>query len=168
MKNLKFKDLILISMLILVIIINTVDFIKDIHNGDEWLHILLEIMTVTLSAWGIYMLVCTISARTNQISALNRKVDKTVSDLNMSHGKLKEIGREYSKHIHEQFEVWGLTPSEKEVAMLLLKGLSFIEIADIRSTKEKTVRQQASSIYVKSDVSGRHEFAAWFFEDLLV
>jgi len=53
------------------------------------------------------------------------------------------------------------------VALLLLKGLSFEEIASVRDTKEKTVRQQASSIYRKSGLNGRHEFAAWFFEDFL-
>jgi hypothetical protein len=36
-----------------------------------------------------------------------------------------------------------------------------------RSTQEKTVRQQASSIYKKAGVSGRHAFSAWFIEDIL-
>jgi DNA-binding NarL/FixJ family response regulator len=53
------------------------------------------------------------------------------------------------------------------VAILLLKGLSFKEIAGVRETREKTVRQQASSIYKKAGVSGRHAFAAWFIEDFL-
>jgi len=45
--------------------------------------------------------------------------------------------------------------------------LSFKEIAAVRKTLEKTVRQQASSIYKKAGVSGRHEFSAWFIEDIL-
>jgi len=52
-------------------------------------------------------------------------------------------------------------------AMLLLKGLSFEEIASVRDTKEKTVRQHATAIYRKSGLNGRHEFSAWFFEDFL-
>jgi len=51
--------------------------------------------------------------------------------------------------------------------MLLLKGLSIKEIAALRETHEKTVRQQASAIYRKAGVAGRHAFAAWFIEDLL-
>jgi len=69
--------------------------------------------------------------------------------------------------IQRQFDDWGLTQTEKEVAMLLLKGLSFKEIAVVRDTLEKTVRQQASSIYRKSGLGGRHAFSAWFIEDLL-
>lgn len=168
MKGAKLTDFILISMLMLVIGINTVDFIKDIYKGDEWLHIGLEVLTVGLSIWGIYMLVRTISVRAKEMTDLNEKIVQSESNLELSRSKLKEIGREYSKHVHQQFEVWGLSPSEKAVALLLLKGLSFIEIAEIRSTKEKTVRQQASAIYQKSEVTGRHEFSAWFFEDLLV
>ena len=49
----------------------------------------------------------------------------------------------------------------------MLKGLSFREIAELRETREKTVRQQASSVYRKAGVAGRNELAAWFFEDML-
>jgi DNA-binding CsgD family transcriptional regulator len=53
------------------------------------------------------------------------------------------------------------------VGRLLLKGLSLKEIAAIRNTLEKTVRQQASSIYKKAELNGRHAFSAWFIEDIL-
>ncbi len=168
MKAFQFKDLVLILMLLTVIIINTADFLKDITQGDEWLHIVLEIITVFLSIWGIIMLIRSIKRRSSEIEVLNQRVEKAQDDLELSRSKLKEIGREYSKYIHKQFDAWGLTPSEKEVALILLKGLSFKEIAEVRNTKEKTVRQQASTIYNKSNTSGRHELAAWFFEDMLI
>lgn len=75
--------------------------------------------------------------------------------------------QEYTRAVQQQFELWSLTRSEQEVALLLLKGLSFKEIASVRSTKEKTVRQQASAIYAKADVDGRHTFCAWFMEDFI-
>ena len=168
MKKIKLIDLLFILMLMTVIVINTVDFIKDIRQGDEWLHIGLEILTVFLSMWGIVILVKTIKERAAELTKLHQKIEQTESDLELSHNKLKEIGREYSKHLHKQFEVWKLTPSERDVAIILLKGLSFKEMAEVRDTKEKTIRQQASTIYKKSKVAGRHEFAAWFFEDMLV
>lgn len=74
---------------------------------------------------------------------------------------------QYNQVIHEQFEQWSLTKSEQEVSMLLLKGLSFKEISAVRETKEKTVRQQASTIYAKAGVEGRHDLAAWFLEDFI-
>ena len=167
MKNIKLKEFFIIVTLSIVIIINTTDFIKDIHQGDEWLHIILEIITVCLSIWGIIMTFRMIHSRSEEIKALHEKVEATENNLELLHSKLKEIGKEYSKYLHKQFEAWKLTPSEQEVALILLKGLSFKEIADVRKTKEKTVRQQASNIYHKAKVSSRHEFAAWFFEDML-
>jgi len=77
------------------------------------------------------------------------------------------IGNQYREVMQKQFNDWKLTTSEQEIVVLLLKGLSFREVAQLRNTTEKTVRQQASHVYRKSGVSGRHELAAWFFEDML-
>ncbi len=69
--------------------------------------------------------------------------------------------------IDQQLTQWNLTASEKEVAYLLLKGLSSKEIATVRQTSEKTVRTQAMVIYSKSGVGGRSELLAFFLEDVL-
>ncbi len=53
------------------------------------------------------------------------------------------------------------------MALLILKGLSIPEIAIMRETKEKTVRHQASAIYRKAQIEGRHELSAWFMEDFI-
>lgn len=70
--------------------------------------------------------------------------------------------------IDRQLERWGLTPAEKEIALLLLKGLSHKEIAEVRNVGEATVRQQSRAIYKKAGLGGRHDLAAFFLEDLLV
>ena len=67
-----------------------------------------------------------------------------------------------------QFDRWGLTPAEREVALLQLKGLRHKAIAELRNTSERTVRQQALAIYRKSGLSGRTDLAAFFLEDLLL
>ena len=70
--------------------------------------------------------------------------------------------------LDRQFELWSLSPAEKEVALLLLKGLSHKEIAGIRSITEATARQQARAVYKKAGLSGRNDLAAFFLEDLLL
>ncbi len=69
--------------------------------------------------------------------------------------------------IETQFTEWGLTPAERDVGRLALKGLDLAEIADLRGAASGTVRAQLARIYAKAGVSGRHQFAAWFVEDLL-
>jgi DNA-binding CsgD family transcriptional regulator len=69
--------------------------------------------------------------------------------------------------IEGQFTRWNLTEAEREVALLLLKGLSSKEVASVRAVSERTVREQARSIYSKTGLSGRAALSAFFLEDLL-
>lgn len=68
--------------------------------------------------------------------------------------------------IDSQFEAWGMTAAEREVGLLILKGLSHKEIASLRATTEATVRQQAQAIYRKASLPGKTAFSAYFLEDL--
>jgi DNA-binding NarL/FixJ family response regulator len=70
--------------------------------------------------------------------------------------------------IDRQFSRWQLSPAEREVGLLLLKGLSHKEVAAARSTSETTIRQQALAIYRKSGLHNRAELSAFFLEDLLL
>lgn len=72
-----------------------------------------------------------------------------------------------SRAIDLQLEEWRLSPSEKETSLLLLKGLSLKEIAEIRGVSERTARQQSVNVYQKSGLAGRAELSAYFLEDLL-
>ena len=69
--------------------------------------------------------------------------------------------------LDSQFQQWALTGAEREVGLLILKGLNHKEIASVRKTTEATVRQQAQSIYRKAGLPGKTAFSAYFLEDLL-
>ena len=72
------------------------------------------------------------------------------------------------KAIDERFKAWGLTVTEKEVGLLLLKGKSHKEIAYSTGRSERTVRQHAVSVYQKSKLAGRAELAAFFLDGLML
>jgi DNA-binding CsgD family transcriptional regulator len=69
--------------------------------------------------------------------------------------------------IRHQFQAWALTPAERDVGLLALKGFDVAEIAELRGAAQGTVRAQLTRIYSKAGVSGRAQFAAFFVEDLL-
>jgi DNA-binding CsgD family transcriptional regulator len=69
--------------------------------------------------------------------------------------------------IDRQFQSWALTPAERDVGFLALKGLDVAEIAELRGAAQGTVRAQLTRIYSKAGVSGRAQFAAFVVEDLL-
>lgn len=70
--------------------------------------------------------------------------------------------------VQRQLEAWGLTPAEREVALLLLKGHGHKQIAALTGRSERTVRQHAVAIYDKSGLGGRAELAAFFLEGLML
>ncbi len=101
------------------------------------------------------------------VDSLNQLVSQQRQRLSESEARYRAASGQLSELIQSQLEKWGLSRSEKEIALLLIKGLSLDEIAEVRGTKAKTIRQQASSIYRKAGLAGRHELAAYFLEDLL-
>jgi DNA-binding NarL/FixJ family response regulator len=68
--------------------------------------------------------------------------------------------------IDDQLVKWQLTPTEREIAVLLLQGLGHKQIAGRTKRSERTVRQHAVTIYQKSGLQGRAELAAFFLEGL--
>lgn len=81
---------------------------------------------------------------------------------------MRELLKGLSSAIDAQFDRWQLTAAEREIALLILKGLTHKEISVLRDTSERTIRQQAQSIYGKSKLSGRAALSAFFLEDLLL
>ncbi len=164
----KMKDSLIAALLAAIVLLKLVDVVADTGLNLPFWHLAQEWTLLVLSFLGCIYLVFDIRRRTRA----NRELRASLS---LSEDKLASLGSELrrARHIHgeairRQFDAWQLTASEQEVAMLLLKGLSLREIAALRETREKTVRQQASNIYSKSSLEGRHALAAWFLEDLLL
>jgi DNA-binding CsgD family transcriptional regulator len=73
-----------------------------------------------------------------------------------------------SRAIDQQFATWRLTPTEREVALMLLKGYGHKEIAALTGRSERTVRQHAGVVYDKAGLAGRAELAAFFLHDMML
>ena len=73
----------------------------------------------------------------------------------------------FSELLDAQFDQWKLSASERDVALLAIKGLSVAEIADIRNTREGTIKAQCGAVYRKAGVSGRLQLLSLFIEDLM-
>lgn len=130
------------------------DIIADLLDDSESIfHISVELL-VFLSITSILFV------ELRRVSQLSREISREQVKTARLSGELLAVMR-------NQFSRWELSPSESEVALLLIKGLSMREISEARQVKEKTVRQQATSIYAKSGYAGRHELAAHFIEDLM-
>lgn len=122
------------------------------------------LLLIVLTAGGF---VLARSAGRHRELALIRELDDARVAVASERDKSREILGGLGEEIDKQFERWGLTAAEREVALLVLKGLRHKEIASARNTTERTVRQQALAVYRKAGLDGRTDLAAFFLEDFL-
>lgn len=165
------EHLLLLALLVVIIVASSHDVVLDMRQGVGSYHIVQEIIITLLAIAGMVWVLRSLYLKMQEIRQLRvslaAQAHASATLKANNHRQLAAARRELAKVIEQQFEQWGLTGSEREIGMLLIKGLSLKEIAVLRETGEKTVRQQASSIYLKSGLNGRHSFSAWFIEDLL-
>lgn len=148
------KNLFPIIILILATVFFAFDIIADLADGDEaLLHIIIESI--------VFVAISTVLFR--ELHRLRR----VRAELSEERVRTARLSGELLTIMRNQFVKWELSPSESEIALLLIKGLSMKEIAEARQVKEKTIRQQATSVYSKSGCAGRHELVAHFIEDLM-
>ena len=103
-----------------------------------------------------------------ELEAARAQAKRSNEDAARWNREARAVLRGLGEAIDRQFERWELTPAEREIALLQLKGLRHKAIAELRNTSERTVRQQALAVYRKSGLSGRTDLAAFFLEDLLL
>lgn len=77
------------------------------------------------------------------------------------------LSENYRIYVEQQMEKWGFTKTEKEIAHYLLKGLSSKEMATLRNSSDRTIRNHCQVIYQKSNLKGKSEFMAFFLEKIL-
>ncbi len=145
-----------------------IDLISDIGEGASAGHLAFEAAATLLSLGGFGAMWRLLQAERIRSRELKVALDGTRADLVHWHAEAQELLRGLGAAIDRQFERWALSPAEREVGLLLLKGLSLKEAAEARQTSERTVRQQALAVYRKAGLAGRAELAAFFLEDLLL
>lgn len=69
--------------------------------------------------------------------------------------------------VEQHFDEWKLTPSERDVATLMVKGLSISEIAGVRGSAEGTVKAHLNGIYRKADARNRAEVLSHIMDTLI-
>ena len=141
----------LVQMLAAVFFVG--DAVADILEDDVGPHLYFELLVALALALGVALGAIVLRLTLDQL----RTQDVALAS---ARGALGDV-------IAAQFTAWGLTPAERDVAFLALKGLDVAEIAELRGRAAGTVRAQLTRIYSEAGVSGRAQFAAYFVEDLL-
>jgi len=143
------------------------DLAMDLRHGTSGFHAAVEGSAIAAAAVAIGLVASRLRALSREAHDLRAQVDVQRADAARWRREASVFIEGLGVAIDQQLDRWGLSPAEKEIALLLLKGLEHKEIAALREVSETTVRQQARSVYRKAGLSGRHDLAAFFLEDLL-
>jgi len=159
--------LVVAALFALVAALAAVDLVADMGEGMTVVHGVVEGTVVVVGLVGAGWMVHRFRDLARYAGTLETDLAATRADAARWRAEASDLIRGLSSAIDQQLERWGLTGAEKDVALLLLKGLSHKEVAAGRGVSESTVRQQARAIYKKAGLGGRHDLAAFFLEDLL-
>jgi DNA-binding NarL/FixJ family response regulator len=134
------------------------------------LSLAVDIVEMLLLASAV-LLTAVFSVQTREMRNERQEMLRDLRDARADRARWRATARSHidglSSAIAKQFDVWGLTDAEADVAGLLLKGMAHKEIALLRGSSEATVRQHAAAVYRKSGLTSRAQLTAFFLEDLL-
>ena len=159
---------VLVVALVAIVVGGSIDLVLD--QPESWLtfHVFFELLMIA----GALVMVTTLwlgwwrSSRS--VGELRRSLEARKEERDRWKRSAEQALEGLGRAIDEQFDAWGLTPAEREVALFLLKGYSHKAIAKHTDRSPQTVRQHAASVYRKGDLSGRAELSAFFLEDLML
>lgn len=165
----------ILLVLVAVVLLSAVDLASDLREGTTVGHVLVEgalVLTGMVGGLAMTRRLVLVVRRAREDRAQSASLAERLKVTEAEAVRWREEARQHLSGLgvmlDRQFERWGLSPAEREVALLLLKGLSHKELAEVRSITEATARQQARAVYKKAGLSGRHDLAAFFLEDLLL
>jgi DNA-binding CsgD family transcriptional regulator len=152
-----------------------IDISADLGEGTTVAHVAVEAAILLVGLLGslfmtrrLVLALRRARAVRKEALSLAEQLEATRVEANRWRSEARDLMNGLAVAIDQQFDRWALSPAEKETALLLLKGLSHKEIAQVRSVSDATARQQARAVYKKGGLSGRHDLAAFFLEDLML
>jgi DNA-binding CsgD family transcriptional regulator len=145
-----------------------IDLALDAPGPTSRLHVAFELAFVALCLVGIVVLWRGWRRERESLSRAREALAGHAADRDAWRARAERLLRGLGEEIDGQLGRWGLTPAERDTALLLLEGYGHKDAARVLAKSERTVRQQAIAVYRKSGLSGRAELAAFFLEDLLL
>lgn len=156
----------LAALLLLIAAGGAVDLILDAPDTWRSAHVIYEVALIGGAIAGASWLWLGWRRAERTSSRLRRQVAETQAEREAWRASAEEALAGLASAIDRQLDRWGLTPAEREVVSLVLRGRSHKQIASETGRSERTVRQHAASAYRKAGLGSRAELAAYFLMDL--
>lgn len=137
-------------------------FLSDVANDAYWMgwSAFGGSWHLTIEALATLALIMGVAVEARYLMQLLRRQSRIERGISIASGALHGL-------MEEMFCDWKLTPAEQDVAGFTLKGYSIGEIADLRGSREGTIKAQLNAIYRKASVENRGQLVSLLIEDLM-
>lgn len=132
-----------------------IDVTSDMMGRDS------SIVHLVVESAATFGFICAIMIEISYMLSIERRQRQLEENLNQASQAFFDV-------IDAQLREWNLTPSEYDVTILMVKGLSIAEIAQIRGSKEGTVKAQLNAIYRKAGSENRSELLSNIIDRLIL
>lgn len=156
------------GILLLVAVAGAIDLVLDRPQSWLSLHVIVEVAIMVTSLTFSVILWRGWRRSERRLARAEMTLARNAAERDAWRKSAESALADFGTAVERQFGLWGLTPAEREIALLLLKGYGHKQIAARTGRGERTVRQHSVSVYEKSGLSGRAELAAFFLEGLIV
>lgn len=123
------------------------------YTAGELFHLIFEMLAVI----GLGYAVITLRVYLRLIQA---EAERSRETIHMLRGNFDEV-------LRDKFEDWGLTTAERDVTLLIIRGLSVADIAAARNTAPGTIKAQSTSIFRKIGVGSKTELMSAIIDEFL-
>jgi DNA-binding CsgD family transcriptional regulator len=128
-------------------------FEDDAYEPEESVYLIFEALAVVVLTYCVLLLF-------GYVRFLNARAEESIETISLLRGQFQRI-------LEERFDSWELTGAERDVAMLIVKGLSQAEIAEIRGVSVGTVKAQSGALFKKTGVSSKSELMSVLLDEFL-
>ncbi|MBL7664279.1 MAG: hypothetical protein JNM93_04045 [Bacteriovoracaceae bacterium] len=159
--------LVIIASTFMSLMLIAVDITHQLSTGIQLEFIMLELGICLSSLVGVSFAAVKFYEEKRINNQLNTELSQAKTDAEVWRKKTRSLSQQFIKAIEDQLKEWGLSHTENDIALLLIKGMSSKDIATLRNVTEKTIRAHSSAIYRKSGLKNRYELAAYFVDNFL-
>ncbi len=123
------------------------------YETRELVHLVFEMLAVIGLGYAA-------STLRTHLRFLQAEAERSKETIQMLRGNFDEV-------LRNKFEEWGLTAAERDVTLLIIRGLSIAEIAAARKTAHGTIKAQSTSIFRKIGVGSKNELMSTIIDEFL-
>ena len=123
------------------------------YTASDLVHLIFEMIAV----------LALVIAIVEMLGNIRRLRDEKLRQTN----QLKHLREDFDELVHEKFAAWNLTPAERDVALMMLRGLTVEQISDLRNVSKGTIKVQSHKIMQKADVASRVELMSIFLDEFM-